>query len=289
MIEIDEVKGRKITLKVSGKDFFKDLNFIKKEMVGRKYNEATKMWEIPILKTNFKRLKEAGESFADDDALWAFQADDYETYLTAEKEEDKIVVNVYQDKEIREIIKKHRSRGDRNITLESQINLIIYEISQLEEETKKMMDDKVKDLAKYFEKIKDDAALKLRDQIQELKTNFDNIKDIIANNIEKLKLGVLRDSVVDFVGDVFDREIVKIILKVNDQFSDDQISITEDSRKIIERLDSEFIKGLSASIYKMINKWDKKKYMLKEETWNKVKDKIIEVLKEREEKYEINC
>ena len=58
MIEIDEIKGIKIVLKVSGKDFYKKLNWIKKELVGRKYNEATKMWEIPILKINLERNKE---------------------------------------------------------------------------------------------------------------------------------------------------------------------------------------------------------------------------------------
>ena len=59
MITINAHKGKFIELKITGAGFHADLAFIKKELVGRRYNAETKMWEIPILKANFKILEKA--------------------------------------------------------------------------------------------------------------------------------------------------------------------------------------------------------------------------------------
>ena len=53
MITINAHKGKMIELKVTEENFHKDLDFIKKQLIGRKYNAETKMWEIPIIKANF--------------------------------------------------------------------------------------------------------------------------------------------------------------------------------------------------------------------------------------------
>ena len=100
-------------LKATGENFYKDVEFIKKKLIGRKYNETTKLWEIPIIQANIKILEKAKKSFADHDALWAFEEEDFETYLTVEKEGDYIHLKSYYDAKLVEIIKAKKSKGDK--------------------------------------------------------------------------------------------------------------------------------------------------------------------------------
>ena len=112
MIEIEGHQEQILTLKVSGDNFYKDVEFIKKELLGRKYNDDTKLWEIPILKTNFKILEKAKKHFADHDALWAFEDQDYAVYLNVENIGDDIQIRGYYDKKIVEIIKAKKVKSD---------------------------------------------------------------------------------------------------------------------------------------------------------------------------------
>ena len=82
MITIDAHKGKWLELKVSGAKFHADVNFIKKELIGRRYNDETKLWEIPIIQANLKILSKAKKHFEDHDALWAFEEQDFESFLT---------------------------------------------------------------------------------------------------------------------------------------------------------------------------------------------------------------
>jgi len=113
MITINAHKGKFIELKVSGAGFHADLAFIKKELVGRVYNAETKMWEIPILKVNFNILEKAKKHFEDHDALWAFEEDDYEIFLTTNKVGALIELKSYYDEKIVEIIKSKKTKEDK--------------------------------------------------------------------------------------------------------------------------------------------------------------------------------
>jgi len=113
MITINAHKGKMIELKVTGENFHKDLDFIKKQLIGRKYNAETKMWEIPIIKANFKILEKAKKHFDDHDALWAFEDEDYETFLTVNKVGDNIELKSFYDEKLVDIIKSKKSKEDK--------------------------------------------------------------------------------------------------------------------------------------------------------------------------------
>lgn len=113
MIEINGHKGQMLELKVSGENFYKDIDFIKKSLVGKKYNETTKLWQIPIIKLNFQILEKAKKHFADHDALWAFEAEDYANFMTVNKVGDVIQLSTYYDAELVNIIKEMKTKDDK--------------------------------------------------------------------------------------------------------------------------------------------------------------------------------
>ncbi len=112
MITINSHKGQIIELKVAGENFHSDVNFIKKELLGRVFNPDTKFWEIPILKSNFELLKKE-KTFEDGDALFNFEDGDYATFLTATKDSDLIKIEFYYDAKVVDIIKKKKDKDDK--------------------------------------------------------------------------------------------------------------------------------------------------------------------------------
>lgn len=113
MITIDEHVGQFITLKVSGENFHADVDFIKKNLIGRRYNPDKKVWQIPILKANFSILEKAKKHFKDHDALWAFEPEDFATFLKAELKGDAVKLTSFYDENLVEIIKRKKTKEDK--------------------------------------------------------------------------------------------------------------------------------------------------------------------------------
>lgn len=112
MITIDAQIGKWLALKAAGDNFYKDLDFIKKELIGRRYNADTKLWEIPILQANLKILEKAKKHFEDHDAVWVYEDDDFENFMTVNKEGDTIILTSFYDEKLVDIIRAKKTKDD---------------------------------------------------------------------------------------------------------------------------------------------------------------------------------
>jgi predicted transcriptional regulator len=92
-------------------------------------------------------------------------------------------------------IRSQKKEFDDTLAVMDQIRGITDDISNLEGYTESVMGTQMGDLKKQFETINTKTSQIIKGQVNDLKTEFDTIKSTVSSNLQKLRLGVIQQTV----------------------------------------------------------------------------------------------
>ena len=115
----------------------------------------------------------------------------------------------------------------------------------------------------------------IKEQVQQLKDQFSNIKSTVSENLQKLRLGVIRQAVDQMIEKIVDKRLEDIVNNVNIQLSVKQFALTDELKKFSQGLNAQVLEKLRESIKNTLNNLKGLKLKKDED-----KDKIYETLTE---------
>ncbi|MHA1197705.1 MAG: hypothetical protein ACTSSM_16650, partial [Promethearchaeota archaeon] len=125
-------------------------------------------------------------------------------------------------------IHSQKKEFEETMAVMDQIKNITEEISSLEGYTEKLMTTQASDLSKQFEDINERTNKIIKEQVQQLKDQFSNIKSTVSENLQKLRLGVIRQAVDQMIEKIVDKRLEDIVNNVNIQLSVKQFALTDE-------------------------------------------------------------
>ena len=172
-------------------------------------------------------------------------------------------------------IHSQKKEFEETMAVMDQIKNITEEISSLEGYTEKLMTTQASDLSKQFEDINERTNKIIKEQVQQLKDQFSNIKSTVSENLQKLRLGVIRQAVDQMIEKIVDKRLEDIVNNVNIQLSVKQFALTDELKKFSQGLNAQVLEKLRESIKNTLNNLKGLKLKKDED-----KDKIYETLTE---------
>ncbi|KKM79925.1 hypothetical protein LCGC14_1345030 [marine sediment metagenome] len=145
-------------------------------------------------------------------------------------------------------IHTQKKEFDETITAIDQIRNITDDISQLEDLTKNISEDQISTLTKQFENLNLKTSRVIKNQIDGLRAQFGDIKKIIADNLQKLRLGVIQQAVGDVIDKVVENRLKDITDNLKVQLSVSQTVFADELKKTTQGIDSGFVENLKKSI-----------------------------------------
>jgi len=186
-------------------------------------------------------------------------------------------------------IRSQKKEFDDTLAVMDQIRGITDDISNLEGYTESVMGTQMGDLKKQFEAINDKTSQIIKGQISDLKTEFDNIKSTVSNNLQKLRLGVISQTVDQVIDKVINAKLKEISDNVNVQLSVSQVAFSDELKKVTQGVDSELITKLKESLKSTIQNIDglsTKAQEDKEQIYSEITDNFNKAVKMAEDKIE---
>lgn len=146
-------------------------------------------------------------------------------------------------------IKSQKKEIDDTKVVMDQIRGISDDISSLEGYTDSVMESpQIADLNKRFEDINTKTSHIIKGQVSDLKNEFDNIKSTVSQNLQKLRLGVISQTVEQVIDKVINAKLKDISDNVNVQLSVSQVAFSDELKKATQGVDSELISKLKESL-----------------------------------------
>jgi hypothetical protein len=145
-------------------------------------------------------------------------------------------------------IRSQKKEFDDTLAVMDQIRGITDDITNLEGYTETVMDGQMGDLKKQFEDINIKTSQIIKGQINDLKNEFENIKGTVSQNLQKLRLGVIQQTVDQVIDKVMNAKIKDISDNINVQLSVSQVAFTDELKKVAQGVDSELITKLKESL-----------------------------------------
>jgi len=146
-------------------------------------------------------------------------------------------------------IKSQKKEFDDTLVVMDQIRGISDEISNLEGYTDSVMESpQIADLNKRFEDINIKTSHIIKGQVNDLKNEFENIKSTVSNNLQKLRLGVISQTVEQVIDKVINAKLKDISDNINVQLSVSQVAFSDELKKATQGVDSELISKLKESL-----------------------------------------
>ncbi len=145
-------------------------------------------------------------------------------------------------------IHTQKKEFDETITAIDQIRNITDDISQLGDLTKNVSEDQISTLTKQFENLNLRTSRVIKNQIDGLRAQFGDIKKIIADNLQKLRLGVIQQAVGDIIDKVVENRLKDITDNLKVQLSVSQTVFADELKKTTQGIDSGFVENLKNSI-----------------------------------------
>ena len=148
-------------------------------------------------------------------------------------------------------IKSQKKEFDDTLVVMDQIRGISDEISNLEEYTDSAMQaPQIAGLNKRFEDINIKTSQIIKGQVSDLKNEFDNIKSTVSQNLQKLRLGVISQTVEQVIDKVITAKLKDISDNINVQLSVSQVAFSDELKKATQPtgVDSELISKLKESL-----------------------------------------
>jgi len=145
-------------------------------------------------------------------------------------------------------IKSQKKEFDDTLAVMDQIKGITSEISNIEGYTQSLMTPQMDDLKKQFENINQKTSSIIKGQIQDLKNEFTNIKSTVSDNLQKLRLGVIQQTVDQVIEKVINSKLKDITDNINVQLSVSQVAFADEVKKMATGIDSDTITKLKDSL-----------------------------------------
>jgi hypothetical protein len=145
-------------------------------------------------------------------------------------------------------IHAQKKEFDTTIAAIDQIRNLTKDISKLGDLKKSISDEQMGDLTKQFENLTTKTSKIIKGQVDALKNQFDDLKSIIAENLQKLRLGVLQQTVVDVIEKIISNRLKEITDNINVQLSVSQTVFMDELKKATQGLDSGIVSNLKKSI-----------------------------------------
>jgi len=186
-------------------------------------------------------------------------------------------------------IRSQKKEFDDTLAVMDQIRGITEDISNLEGYTDSVMGTQMGDLKKQFEDINDKTSQIIKGQVSDLKSEFDNIKSTVSQNLQKLRLGVIQQSVDQVIDKVINAKLKEISDNINVQLSVSQVAFSDELKKVTQGVDTELISKLKESLKSTIKNIDglsAKAQEDKETIYSEITENFNKAVKMAEEKIE---
>jgi hypothetical protein len=155
-----------------------------------------------------------------------------------------------QDLKKRMISEVELQKGEfgEKIKVIDHIKDISTDIESLDDYTKNVMQDQIEKITQQFEDINSKTAQIIRSQVGDLKNELDNIKSTISDNLQKLRLGVIQQTVEQVVDKVVTNRLKEITQGISTQISVNKMVFTDELQKVTKTLNTELLAKLRSSI-----------------------------------------
>ncbi|MHA1670028.1 MAG: hypothetical protein ACTSV5_05545 [Promethearchaeota archaeon] len=156
-------------------------------------------------------------------------------------------------------IKSQKKEFDETMAVMEQIRGISDDLSLLESSTSEPMSSQLSDLTTQFQKINENTNQIIKEQIQELKDEFGTIKTTISQNLQKLRLGVIQQTVDQVIEKIVDSRLQDIIDNINVQLSVNQMTFSDEIKKTASTtggLNTEILDKIKDTIQKTVKNLD---------------------------------
>jgi len=186
-------------------------------------------------------------------------------------------------------IRTQKKEFDDTLAVMDQIRGITDDITNIEGYTESVMGGQMGNLKKQFEEINIKTSQIIKGQINDLKKEFENIKGTVSKNLQKLRLGVIQQTVDQVIDKVMNAKIKDISDNINVQLSVSQVAFADELKKVAQGVDSELITKLKASLkdtLKNIDGLSSKAQEDKEKIYDDITENFNKAVKMAEEKIE---
>ena len=186
-------------------------------------------------------------------------------------------------------IRSQKKEFDDTLAVMDQIRGITDDITNIEGYTESVMSSQLGDLKKQFEGISIKTSQIIKGQINDLKKEFENIKGTVSKNLQKLRLGVIQQTVDQVIDKVMNAKIKDISDNINVQLSVSQVAFADELKKVAQGVDSELITKLKESLkdtLKNIDGLSSKAQEDKEKIYDDITENFNKAVKMAEEKIE---
>ncbi len=186
-------------------------------------------------------------------------------------------------------IRTQKKEFDDTLAVMDQIRGITDDITNFEGYTETVMGGQMGNLKKQFEEINIKTSQIIKGQINDLKNEFENIKGTVSKNLQKLRLGVIQQTVDQVIDKVMNAKIKDISDNINVQLSVSQVAFADELKKVAQGVDSELITKLKASLkdtLKNIDGLSSKAQEDKEKIYDDITENFNKAVKMAEEKIE---
>ena len=145
-------------------------------------------------------------------------------------------------------IKTQKKEFDDTLAVMDQIKGITTEISNIEDYSKSLAMPQMDNLKKQFEDINQKTSSIIKGQIRDLKDEFNNIKSTVSDNLQKLRLGVIQQTVDQVIEKVINSKLKDITDNINVQLSVSQVAFADEVKKMAGGIDTDMINKLKESL-----------------------------------------
>lgn len=186
-------------------------------------------------------------------------------------------------------LRSQKKEFDDTLAVMDQIRGITDDISSLEGVTDTIADTQLGDISKQFEDINRKTSQIIKSQVDNLRNEFDNVKSTVSDNLQKLRLGVIQQSVDQVLEKVIESRLKDITDNINVQLSVSQVAFADELKKVTTGVNTEVLSKIKDSIQSTIKNLDglaAKSEIDKEEIFANISENFNKAMQMAEDKIE---
>jgi len=153
-------------------------------------------------------------------------------------------------------LRSQKKEFDDTLAVMDQIRGITDDISNLEGVTDSIAETQLGDVTKQFDDINRKTSQIIKGQIDNLKNEFDSVKTTVSENLQKLRLGVIQQSVDQVLEKVIESRLKDITDNINVQLSVSQVAFADELKKVTTGVNTEVLSKIKDSIHSTIKNLD---------------------------------